>query len=138
MTTATRIPTTTPILARQAFGYLIVGGLAAVVDIGLFHLLLPEIRSVGWTAVVSFLIAAIVNYSLSSAWVYRRNWRSVRRAALFLLFATVGLLINASVTWWLASQLPILPTLAKVGGVGVAFIANFMMNTFIVFKAEDR
>ena len=54
-----------------------------------------------------------------------------------LLFALVGLGINASATWWLAGHLPIEPTLAKVGGVGIAFIVNFLMNTFIVFRAED-
>ena len=125
-------------LGRQAFGYLLVGGLAAVVDIGLFHLLAPRSSGVLLPAMVSFIIAAVVNYSLSSLLVYQRQWRSVRRAAMFLLFACVGLAINAGVTWWLAGNLPIAPTLAKVGGVAVAFVANFLMNTFIVFRAADR
>ena len=88
-------------------------------------------------AAASFSVAAIVNYALSSLWVYRRQWRSLRRATLFLLFASVGLCINAGVTWWLASAFPIAPTLAKIGGVAVAFTANFLINTFIVFLAED-
>ena len=126
-----------PQLARQALGYLVVGGLAAVVDIGLFHLLAPGFKGVLLPAAASFSVAAIVNYALSSLWVYRRQWRSLRRATLFLLFASVGLCINAGVTWWLASAFPIAPTLAKIGGVAVAFTANFLMNTFIVFRAED-
>jgi len=125
------------LLARQALGYLMVGGLAAVVDIGLFHLLAQRMHGLLLPAAASFAVAAVVNYSLSSLWVYRRQWRSLRRAALFLLFASVGLCINAGVTWWLGSALPIPPTLAKVGGVATAFIANFLMNTFIVFRAED-
>ena len=120
-----------------ALGYLVVGGLAAVVDIGLFHLLAPGFKGVLLPAAASFRVAAIVNYALSSLWVYRRQWRSLRRAALFLLCASVGLCINAGVTWWLASAFPIAPTLAKIGGVAVAFTANFLMNTFIVFRAED-
>jgi putative flippase GtrA len=134
MNTAT---TSAPRLAQQAFGYLIVGGLAAVVDIGLFHVLAPRFAGVLAPAVISFLVAAVVNYSLSSIWVYRRQWRSLRRAGMFLLFASVGLAINASVTWALANHLPIIPTVAKVGGVCIAFIANFLMNTFIVFRKED-
>jgi putative flippase GtrA len=128
-----------PRLARQALGYLMVGGLAAVVDIGLFHLLVSRLEGEGvlLPAAISFLAAAVVNYSLSSVWVYRRQWRSLRRAATFLLFALVGLCINAGATWWLAHTLPIAPTLAKVGGVGIAFVVNFLMNTFIVFRAED-
>jgi putative flippase GtrA len=137
-----------PRLARQAFAYLLTGGLAAVVDIGLFHLLTRHaasllaggvrIEGVLLPAVLSFCIAAVVNYMLSSLWVYRRQWRSLRRAGLFLVFALAGLCINAGATWWLASSFPVMPTLAKIGGVGMAFVANFLMNTFIVFRAEDR
>ena len=124
-------------LARQAIGYFIVGGLAAVVDIGLFHLLKPSFQGVLLPAVTSFLVAAVFNYSLSAMWVYRRDWRSLRRAGAFLFFASIGLCVNAGVTLWLATTLPIPATLAKVGGVAVAFGVNFLMNTFIVFRAED-
>ena len=55
----------TPALARQALGYLLVGGLAAVVDIGLFHLLVSRVEGVLLPAVGSFLVAAVVNYTLS-------------------------------------------------------------------------
>jgi len=130
---AVRLPT----LARQALGYAMTGGLAAVVDIGGFHVLASHFEGVLLPAALSFLVAAVVNYTLSSLKVYRSDWRSPRRAALFLLFACVGLSINASVTWALAAALPIAPTLAKVGGVGVAFVANFLMNTFIVFRPEQ-
>ena len=75
MNTATK---SAPRLAQQAFGYLVVGGLAAVVDIGLFHLLAPRFAGVLAPAVMSFLVAAVVNYSLSSLWVYRRQWASLR------------------------------------------------------------
>ena len=126
-----------PRLARQALGYLVVGGLAAVVDISLFHLLAQRLNGLLLAAVISFAVAAVVNYSLSSLWVYRRQWRSWRRAGMFLVFASVGLCINAGVTWWLGSTLPIAPVMAKVGGVGTAFVANFLVNTFIVFRAED-
>ena len=53
-------------LAGKAAGYLVVGGLAAVVDIGLFHLLAPRFAGVLQPAALSFCTAAIVNYSLSS------------------------------------------------------------------------
>lgn len=123
-------------LLRQAGAYLVVGGMAAVVDIGLFSLLVGPSGQVLAPAVVSFLIAAAVNYSLSSAWVYRRDWRSWRRAAAFLLFAMVGLCVNAGVTLALVSAFGLPPMLAKTGGVAVAFGANFMMNTFIVFQLD--
>lgn len=123
--------------AQRGFGYLLVGGMAAIVDIGLFHVISANSNAVMLPAVLSFMVAAAFNYALSSVWVFRRQWRSWRRLSLFLLFAIVGLSINAGVTWWLASQFPIAPTFAKVGGVGIAFSVNFLMNTFIVFRADD-
>jgi putative flippase GtrA len=126
-----------PRLLRQAGAYFVVGGLAAVVDISLFHVLVGQSGAVLASAIASFLVAAAFNYSLSSAWVYRRDWRSWRRAGAFLLFATVGLCVNAGVTLWLVSAFGLQPTLAKVGGVAVAFGANFLMNTCIVFQRID-
>jgi putative flippase GtrA len=125
-----------PPLLQQARGYLVTGGLAAVVDIGGFHLLAPRLDGLLVPAVVSFLLAAVVNYLLTSIFVFRRDWRSPRRAGLFMLFATFGLALNAGTTWALASSLPIAPTLAKVVGVGVAFGANFLVNALIVFRAD--
>ena len=124
-------------LLRQAAGYFVVGGLAAVVDISVFHLLVGRSGQVPASAIASFLVAAAFNYLLSAGWVYRRDWRSWRRAGAFLVFATVGLCVNASVTVWLASAFGLPPTLAKFGGVVVAFGANFLMNTFIVFQRVD-
>lgn len=124
-------------LPRQALGYLLTGGIAAVVDIGGFHLLATTLGGVLLPAIGSFVVAAVVNYLLSSAWVFRRDWRSLRRAGMFVLFAGVGLAVNASTTWALAAALPIAPTLAKVGGVGLAFMVNFLMNALVVFRAPD-
>ena len=124
-------------LARQAAGYLFTGGAAAVVDIGSFHLLAPHFAGILAPAVISFLVAAVVNYLLTSLFVFRRQWRSWRRAGLFLLFAGVGLCVNAGSTWALANLLPIVPTLAKVGGVAIAFGVNFMMNALFVFRTPD-
>jgi putative flippase GtrA len=124
-------------LLHKLMGYVLVGGMAAVVDVGLFHWLEPRLASIFWAAAASFTVGAVFNYSLSSVWVYRQRWASWRRAALFAVFASVGLMVNSLVTWWLAMHFPIAPTLAKMGGVGLAFGINFLMNTFIVFRVND-
>jgi putative flippase GtrA len=123
--------------ARQGLGYLFVGGMAAVIDIGLFYLISERTTGVLLPAVISFLIAAAFNYTLSSLWIFQRQWLSWRRMSLFLMFAMIGLSINAGATWWLAGYLSISPTLAKIGGVGIAFAVNFLMNSLIVFRRED-
>ncbi len=115
--------------------YLLTGGAAAVVDIGVFaaayRLGLPVIAA----AALSFCIAAIVNYALTARFVFGSD-SSARQFALFFAFAAIGLTINVGVTVLLASRLGLLPELAKVGGIGVAFLANFAMNKWIVFRVR--
>ncbi len=115
-------------------GYTLAGGVAAGVDIGGFHLLAPHLAHLLLAAALSFAAAAVVNYTLSSLWVYRRAWRAPRQAARFLAFACAGLALNAGVTWALATSLPLHATLAKVGGVATAFGFNFVANTRWVFR----
>ncbi len=124
-------------MPARLLGYALTGGLAAVVDIGGFHLLAPRVSPVAAAAAASFAGAAVVNYLLSSRWVFRSDWRSGRRAGLFLAFALLGLGINTGVTALAAAVLPLHATLAKVLGVGVAFGANYAMNTRWVFMAPE-
>lgn len=119
-------------MKRQAFGYALTGGAASVVDIGGFHLLAPHLGGVLLPAALSFALAAAVNYLMTSRWVFRRDWRSWRQAARFFAFASVGLGFNSGATVLLALVLP--ATLAKAGGVAVAFSLNFLMNAMWVFR----
>jgi len=120
-------------MRHPALGYALTGGVAALVDLGGFHWLAPRMESILLAAALSFCAAAVVNYLLSSRWVFRRDWRSCRRAALFAAAACAGLSINAGMTWALASAWPLHATLAKAGGIGVAFTANYLMNRHWVF-----
>lgn len=118
--------------------YLVVGGSAAVVDLGGFVLLRAIDIDVAPAAVASFVLSAIYNYALSALVVFRvpPTWR---RFALFGAFASVGLLVNTGATVAAATHLP--STLAKVAGIGLAFGVNFWMNNAVVFhrrRAEAR
>ena len=120
-------------MKQLALGYAGTGGLAAVVDIGGFHVLARWLPDVVLTAALSFGAAAVVNYLLSSRWVWRQDWRHLGRALRFAGTACVGLSINAGMTLLMAQALH--PTLAKAGGVALAFGANFLMNAWWVFGA---
>ena len=111
--------------------YLLVGGSAAVVDLGVFVLLSEAGLGVPAAAAASFSIAVAYNFTLSSVVVFRvgPTWH---RLVLFMSFALVGLVVNTSVTVLAAGWMP--GTLAKVAGIAVAFGANFWMNNAIVFR----
>ncbi len=118
---------------HQIARYVLTGGLAAVVDIGLFHVLVTGGAGALPAAIGSFLIAAVVNYVLTSTLVFRVRRRSARQAALFLGFASIGCAANSGLTVIIFNA-GATPALAKTLAIGAVFFLNFLMNRFIVFR----
>lgn len=120
-------------VAGRLSRYVLVGGSAAVVDLGGFVLLSLAGFGVGPAAATSFAMAAVWNFTLSSRLVFRvaASWR---RFALFGAFALVGLAVNTGVTVAAAHWLP--GAMAKTIGIGVAFGVNFWLNHAIVFDRD--
>ena len=87
-------------------------------------------------AALSFILAAVVNFYLSSRWVFTQK-PTAPLFTKFLLAALIGLTINVLVTVVLARTLAISPMLAKIGGIAVALIFNFTINLLLVFRAKQ-
>jgi putative flippase GtrA len=121
-------------LRRTFVLYFLTGGSAALVDLGTFYWLSADVRPIILAAAASFAVAATFNYLVSSLVVYRTSWQSFRRATMFLTASGLGLAINATTTAMLVSIMPISPVWAKIAGIGLAFGANFALNTFVVFR----
>lgn len=113
--------------------YGITGGIAAVVDAGGFALLLRTGLAVTIAATLSFCIAAGVNYGLSSRFVFARG-ATARGFALFFVAALIGLSINLGVTLAGVYLAGLAPILAKIAGIGTAFLVNFALNLLVVFR----
>jgi len=115
--------------------YTVTGGIAALVDLGVFAVLCRAMVPVGPAAVASFLAAAGVNYTLTSTFVFA-NALSRRGFYRFFLFAVVGLVINVCVTVSVATVFAINPLFAKLSGIGIAFFFNYAFNAIYVFDRE--
>lgn len=122
---------------REAFSkllpYAVTGGISAVVDAGGFMLLMNAGLGVGVAGVLSFCTAAVVNYLLTSRFVFGRE-ASVRGFVLFLSAALIGLTVNVGVTLLGFYMLGLQPLTAKVIGIGTAFFVNYLINLRIVFR----
>ncbi|MEM7695690.1 MAG: GtrA family protein [Pseudomonadota bacterium] len=112
--------------------YVLVGGAAAIVDLGGFVGLDALGAPVPAAAAMSFLIAMAVNYALSIAFAFGAQ-AGLRSFALFAAFAAIGFSINVGVTAGLALLAGLWPPLAKLLGIAVAFTFNFTANHIIVF-----
>ena len=108
-------------------------GVAAIVDVGLFWGLSALAISLTIAAVVSFLVASVVNYLLTARYVFRSPI-SLMNYGWFLSAASLGFAVNVGVTLYFSHVIGVFPPLAKVVAVGVAFFANFALNSVFVFR----
>lgn len=131
---------------RTLFRYILTGGTAAVVDLSIFTLLHGLGVQVPMASACSSGVAVVVNYTLSSTFVFKMPL-SLKGFLLFFLGALVGLSINNGVvvagssvhlTWKVAgiALTPFQPYLAKVAGIGTAFLFNFWLNSTVVFRGH--
>jgi putative flippase GtrA len=115
--------------------YGVTGGIAAVVDAGGFALLVSAKLGIFAAGCLSFCIAALVNYSLTSRFVFNRE-ATVRGLAAFTAAALVGLMVNIGVTLLAIFTVGLPPLAAKLAGIGTAFIVNFVINLRVVFHTR--
>lgn len=120
---------------RALLRYLITGGTAAVVDIEGFTLLLSARVPLVLAATCSFVAATVINFLLSSRWVFRST-PTRRRYLSFLIGAVVGLLVNVAATYIGIEHLGLLPTPAKVLAIAMTFLMNFWINARFVFRTK--
>ena len=115
--------------------YAVTGGIAAVVDAGGFVLLVNAKLSIVVASCLSFCIAAIVNYNLTSQFVFNRE-ATLRGFASFVAAALIGLTVNIGVTFVGVFMVGLPPLAAKLVGIAIAFIVNFLINLRIVFHTR--
>ncbi len=117
----------------KLFRYFLTAGTASIVDVGGFALLCLTPLPLAVSAAASFCVAAVVNYLLSSQLAFHTR-PSLRGFGVFLLAALGGLLVNVAVTLVGTTYFGLMPVVAKIIGVGTAFLVNFWINLRVVFR----
>ncbi len=121
------------LLHTKLFRYFLTAGAASIVDVGGFALLCLTSLPIAACATSSFCVAAVVNYLLSSRLAFQVS-PTLRGFGLFLVAAAGGLLVHVSVTLLGTAYFALAPVLAKILGVGTAFLVNFWVNLRVVFR----
>ena len=112
--------------------YAATGGTAALVDLGGFALLLALGAPLIVAGTASFAVAVLVNFSLSSRYVFGVA-PSLQRLLAFAMGAVVGLTVNMGMTLAVAA-LGAAPLLAKAVGIATAFVVNYGINARFIFR----
>ncbi len=130
----------------QFFRYIFVGGFATIVDWGisalLFYVIFGQRYPVAANS-LSFAAGLIVNYLLSTFWIFRESKVKSKIAEFmgFALIGLVGLLITAGITL-LFKHLLIETTsayqiIAKITATAVSFLWNFGARKIFLFSGKS-
>jgi putative flippase GtrA len=123
-------------IVSKLIRYAMTGGIAAVIDLGVFALLVEAGLSIPPSSVLSFCTAALVNYRLTSKYVFSYN-ANVHGFVLFLSVALIGLTVNVGVTLAAVFYVGLPLVIGKLAGIGTAFLLNFVLNVRMVFRAKE-
>ncbi len=121
-------------LPIQFLIYLFVGGTSAIVNLIVFLVLYQANVSVNIAAPVAFVIAAIFNYYLSTAILFRRNikWNTPTEIIMYSVVVLTVAGLDLLTTKYLI-VLGVSASLAKIAATLLGFLLNFLGRVYIVF-----
>ena len=123
----------------QFFIYIFVGSTAAIVNLLIFLALFKNGIQTEFAAPVAFIIAAIANYYLGIAFLFRHKikWNSFIEILTYSIVVTIVAFVDLTATKYFILA-DILPEYSKLGATGISFIFNFLGRRFIVFPEKPR
>lgn len=131
-------------LAGQFVRYLVTGGLAFIVDFGLFALCLYVFDWHYLLANLVGLVAGLVlNYAMSVVWVFTACKRTLekQKAAEFVLFALVGIAgvgINQLLMYLMVDGMALNEMLSKIIAAALVLMWNFGARKLLLFKKKKE
>lgn len=120
----------------QFLRYSCVGGIAFVIDFGSLYIL-TEYAGFYYivSATISFLLGLVINYVLSTIWVFAES-RFNKRLAEFLIFAIIGLIglgLNNLFLYIFTDKLNLYYMVSKLITAALVMLWNFFARKIILF-----
>jgi len=121
----------------QFFRYIIVGGLAFIVDfsslfifteyLGIYYLI---------SAALAFILGLIINYYLSVSWVFDKRTLNNRTLefSVFTAIGIVGLGLNEIFMWFFTEELKLYYLISKIISAIIILFWNFIARKFTLFR----
>lgn len=126
----------------QLFRYTLVGGTAFIADIGLLYLL-TEYLHIHYlvSASLSFIVGLLINYTISTYWVFDRESSIVTNKSLeFLFFSLIGVIgigLNDILIWVFTEFVGIYYILSKIITAVLIYLWNFLARKYFIFNKKQ-
>ncbi|MBU1202651.1 GtrA family protein [Patescibacteria group bacterium] len=122
---------------KQIAKYATVGLTAGVVDFSILFILTDL---AGWhylvSATFSFILSALVNYTLNRIWTFRSNGKRRKQLPVFFIIATLGLLINNNMMYISVEHWGFHYLVAKILASALVTFWNFFGNKYFTFRIK--
>ena len=123
----------------QFFRYLFVGGFAFLVDFFLLYFF-SDICGIYYliSAALSFIISLIVNYLISTFWVFNKNQidNKIVEFTVFSLIGVVGLIFTEIILYLCTDVLGIYYLVSKIIATAIVMFWNFLARRFMFYGKE--
>ena len=116
-------------LIIQIFKFIIVGGIATIIDWIIYYLLYNFLNiNPLLSNIMSFTVSVIYNYLASVKWVFNINKDKNKRKTFmeFILFSIIGLLISEVLLFIMINKININKMLSKIISTMIVMIFNFI------------
>ena len=113
----------------QIFRFLVVGGLAFVIDY-VTLIICKEVFNIPVliSSAIAFTISVIANYILSIKWVFNvdKNKSKEKNFILFIIFSIIGLLLTELIMWFGTDIIKINYLIVKIVATAIVMVFNFV------------
>ncbi len=127
----------TALLENKLVAYFLIGGVASVIDVGLFLLLheVFEIRALVAHS-ISIPVSALYSFICNAFFNFRTVDKLFRRAASFAIVVGLGYLLGAGVIAIVESQTSLGGSVGKIISLPLVFAFQFYVNSRISFRSS--
>lgn len=132
---------------RKFISYFFVGGIAALVEWGVFFLFsnIIELNYILATA-IAFVFATSANWLLGKKWTFKDSTKyenkQTREVVLVFIVSGIGLAFNIFLMWLFVSVWKLntgfLKVVSKIMATGIVFIWNFLIRQFGIYRQEGN
>ena len=120
----------------QFFFYLIVGGLATIVEWVAFYVL-SSLFKVHYAPATSlaFILSTAANWLFGRLIMFRDSKQSTAKELLKIyMVSIIGLLMNIAIMFIAIEKIGIQEMISKIIATGVVFIWNFLIRKLVIYK----
>lgn len=123
-------------LKHEFIRFLIIGGIATIIDWSIFYLLSIKLGIYYQIALtISFMFALLFNFTLSKLFTFRNKSKNhLKQYGVYFFVSLVSLLLSMSIMYMFVDILVIDKMVSKVITTGIMLFVNYFSHKNISFK----